>query len=336
MVTIKEVAKSAKVSVATVSKVLNNRPQVSQETRTRVLKTIKKLGYFPNITARKLITKKTENIGFIISREVRDGMSNPFYSRVLYGVESELRHHGGYNLLFSVIPDEVKSENDFPKKIRENNVDGLLLISKMDDNFILKMREKEIPLVLVDYFITGGNLNCVISDNFWGTYRAVEYLISLGHKRIGLLSGPQNHPTIKERISGYKQALEDNKITSSCLSEEGNLRFSGGYQAMSRLMNHHPLPSAIFAVNDETAIGAMRAIKEKGLKIPEDISVVGFDDIEQSSHTDPPLTTVRVYKEDMGRAAVKKLLEIIERKEEISEKVVIPTKLVIRKSSRKL
>lgn len=330
--TIRDVAKGAGVCISTVSNALNNRWYVSATTKARILKVAKKLDYHPSGIARSLVRRKTENIGFILYRNPERLFSNPFYSRIVDGVEEQVLTQG-YNLLISAF-DIGSKDQALPKLIREKNVDGLILAGAISKDFILVLRKEGFPIVLVDNYLKNEKINCVVIDNTHGAVDAVEYLFKLGHKKIGFLCGPPLHISNQERFKGYKLRLDELGIKfDRSIVAQGDNTIEGGYNAMQKLLEKISGITAVFACNDDMAIGAMRAIREKGLEIPDDISLMGFDDIEMAAHTQPPLTTIRVPKEEMGRVAATMLISELEGvSQKAGLRIVMPAELVIRQS----
>ena len=336
MATIKDVAKRAGVSPASVSKVINKKPHVSKRTKAKVLKAIQQLDYEPHAIARKLAMKTTENVGFII-RSSAKGRTNPFYVKILDGVESIVKKKG-FNLLFSTVEEKLETSESLPKKIKESNVDGVIIIGIVDNNLIDRILKKQIPLVLVDYYLKGKELNYVLTGDLQGAYEAVSYLIHLGHRKITMINGPQAHTSFLDRFRGYKLALLDHgiKYEKEYVQTASEAETENGYRSGKHILELRHPPSAVFCANDNIAIGVIKAARDKGLQIPENISVVGFDDIEQASHTEPPLTTIRVYNEEMGERAAQKLIEVIGNKDKRPERIIIPTKLIARESASSL
>ncbi len=330
--TIRDVAKGAGVCISTVSNALNNKWYVSATTKARILKVAKKLDYHPSGIARSLVRRKTDNIGFVLYRNPERLFSNPFYGRIVDGVEEQVLTQG-YNLLISAF-DIGSKDRALPKLIRERNVDGLILAGAISDDFISILRKEGFPLVLVDNYLENEKINCVVINNRHGAFEAVDYLFKLGHKRIGFLCGPLLHISNQERFKGYKLRLDELGITyNKSIVAQGDNTIEGGYNAMQKLLKKSSGISAVFACNDAMAIGAMRAIREKGLKIPNDISLMGFDDIEMAANTQPPLTTIKVPKEEMGRVAARVLLNELEGVgQKAGLRIVMPAELVIRQS----
>ncbi len=275
---------------------------------------------------------KTDNIGFVISREHHPIFSNSFYSFVFKGVEEEARAHG-YDLFYQILDQKLMADPSSFKLIVEKKVDGLLLVGEMPHNFVFRLKEEDIPLVLVDHYIKEAELDAVVTDNEKGTYQVMKYLVDLGHTKIGFLGASLGHGTFMERFRGYKSALKNFGIKYNEDFVQTGLLWDG-YAIMDKIFRKQKLPTAIFACNDLMAIKAMAAICDRELRVPDDISVAGFDDIEMSSQIHPPLTTVRVQREQMGALAIRKLIGRIRDKSRYPKKTVLPTELVVRKSCK--
>jgi len=328
MASIKEIAREANVSPSTVSKALNKRKDVSESTRQKIIKIAESHNFVPNALGKNLKNQKTENVGVIFCRESQPLSGNPFYSRVLEGIEAELAINN-FNLVLHLLPNDYKGT--LPKMLREGQVEGVILAGVMRPDFIERLRELDIKVVLVDPKITIGDLSQVLIDNEHGAFQAVQHLIRSGHRRIGFISGDLERMSFIQRFKGYKKALLYNKITfEEELVQTGGLE--QGYQHMENLLRLKDIPTAIFAANDINALYAYKAIKDNGLNIPEDISLVGFDDIEMSKISSPPLSTIRVYKEEMGSIAVRILLEALNTEKYKPVTTLVPTRLVERES----
>ncbi len=331
--TIREVAQRAGVAQSTVSLVINKKRHVSPATRQKVLKAIRDLDYHPRRVARVLATQKTGNIGFILSDEYFY-QAEPFYTRIFLGTEFEARKHCYYVLLTTVGRD-FDPRRSVPRFLVENNVDGVILTGKVTDSLIYYIGDSGLPMVLVDYFPKDSKFPSVLIDNLHGAYEAVVHLAGLGHRRIGFIGGPIDHPSISDRLKGYEQALDESglpRVADLVVKNRVDSSVDGGYDAARRLLGLSAPPTAVFATNDSMAMGALKAAREAGLRVPDDLAVVGFDDIEIASHTHPPLTTMRVPKEEMGALAVRKIVERIESGDRLSEKTLIAAELIIRGS----
>jgi len=324
--TIYTVAERARVSIATVSRVLNNSANVSEETKARVLRAIEELGYQPSASARGLALNKTEIIALIFP-----DISGPFYSEVIRGVESEASQHD-YNVL--IYGTYGKTGRDKFLRLLPTKVDGLILMTRsVEDEYIFYLHRRRIPFVLLDREIGEIKVDCILSNNVEGAYKAVEHLLQHGHEQVAFISGPADSPDSNARFEGYRQALQDHGLPLlSQLVERGNFLQPGGFQAMSRLLDRPDPPSAVFVANDEMAIGAIEAVRGRGLSAPDDVAIIGFDDIQMAPYIHPPLTTVRQPIREFGVLAVQMLLRRINDPESAAETVVLPTQLIIRRS----
>jgi len=334
MISIKDVAKKAGVAISTVSKALNDKYGVNEKTRKKVMAAAKELGYSPHGIARGLVSGISGNVAFMIGKFHGSIILNPFYSKVFEGVSQECENRGLHTYFESVTNGEALSVQ-LPPIVRDRLVDGLIIVNKINEGLISEINERGLPMVFVDYVSEKSKLNSILIDNIKGVRNAVEHLYKLGHRKIGFIVTDDKQGSIKERFEGYKMAMEELGIGFSprlVASVKGDLTVDAGYAAMNALIADNPELTAVVAANDYMAMGAMRAIDERGIKIPDDISVVGFDDIEWASHAEPPLTTVNVPKEEMGRIAVRELVRL--RKEAgTPQQIVVSTELVVRQST---
>lgn len=307
-VTIHDVAKESGVSYSTVSRVLNGFEFVKEETRTKVLQAAEKLGYVANIQARSLAGGKTRIIGLLVP-----GLDNGYIGEIVRGIDEEIVKYN-YDLTLYTTRRKLGSEAYYAKTISNGLSDGIILIVPMlDREYLASLREQGFPYVVVDQVDTQFNSSVVDATNWQGAYDATKYLLDLGHRRIGFIKGLEPIRSSADRLAGYMAALADYDLAyDETLIVEGDFFTPGGYEAARQLIRRTPRPTAIFAANDLMALGAMQAIQELGLSIPNDISLVGFDDIPQASIVHPKLTTVRQPLEQMGRVAVRLLIEQIE------------------------
>jgi len=327
--TIEYVAQLAEVSKATVSRVLNNSPKVTEKTREKVMKAIKESGYYPSATARRLTTNKAETIGLIIPTPQDTTFGNPFYTEILRGFTHQAKIES-YDLLLFI----NEYQFNYSRLFHDRRVDGLLLVGiKRNDKGITQLSKNKFPYVLtgkIDY----KEANYVDADNKGGAYQAVSYLANLGHKKIAYLGGSFEFTFNQERFEGYLKAFKEHNLKyGKELTMESINTQESGYEAMHKLLESSSIPTAVFVANDLDAIGAMKAIREKGLRIPKDIAVIGFDDIQLASYIEPPLTTVRQPIYEMGITAISLLVQLIEGKKKEPLKVELPTQLIIRESS---
>lgn len=350
--TIKDVARIAEVSVVTVSRVFNNHPNVSEEMRRRVLKAAGDVGYVGSknyVSELRYSQERAESrsdlkqIGFFFHLDGDSPSSIPFWSSIMLGVESEASK-ANINVLFRSISDLVQSPEALLQMVQQMDIGGILLSGPPDLEVINLVRRVHLPLVLVDTDLPNQPVNAVLSDYFGGSLEAVSYLIQQGHTRIAFLSSPAMDKiyTVELRLMGYRSALlkaglpidEDlyalsNPRTSTIHS---SLSADGGYEACKRLLERQISFSALFCVNDLMAAGALRALREAGRRVPEDVSLIGFDDMEMAEHLVPALTTVRVNREAMGRIAMKTLIEQAEHPNDVYVTTVLKVELMKRAS----
>lgn len=334
-VTIHDVAKESGVSYSTVSRVLNGFTFVKEETRTKVLATAEKLGYVANMQARSLAGGKTRIIGLLVP-----GLDNGYIGEIVRGIDEEIAKFN-YDLMLYTTRRRVGSEAQYVKTISNGLSDGIILIVPLfDREYLVSLREHNFPYVVVDQTDPQYHSAVVDSTNWQGAYDATKYLIDLGHRRIGFIKGLDAIQSTVDRLAGYKAALSDHNVFfDATLVIEGDFFTGGGYKAGRQLVQRKHRPTAIFASNDLMALGVMQAIHEQGLRIPQDISLIGFDDIPQASLVHPQLTTVRQPLEQMGRIAVNLLIEQIEHTEDSERairRVTLATRLIERESCRSI
>lgn len=337
-VTIRDVAKLAGVAVSTASLALNNKKRVSEVTRKKVIEAARKLNYHPSSIARRFALNKTHTVALcaFISRKHPLG---GFYMPIIQGI-IDVVNTNGYSFQLDIrgeYQNSLTKRETLAKLARHKMVDGILILSHwpLSVKEVLDLEQMKFPYVMVDGHIPGIEVNCVEVDNFGGALKAVEYLIGLGHKRIGFITGPPDQQSSGERIKGFQEALRKNGIDyDKSLIYTGDFHKKSGYEGMKYLLNLPSPPSAVFFANDNMALAAMKLIKEKGLRIPEDISIVGFDDIEAASQLDPPLTTVKQPLYKMGEEAAKLLFTLLNNEKNSPQKIILDTQLVIRNSCR--
>ncbi|MCB2199055.1 LacI family transcriptional regulator [bacterium] len=312
--TIRDVAKLANVAPSTVSAVLNDKRYIKAETRARILSAIQKLDYTPSRSARGLANRTSGNIGFIVAN-THFSHAEPFYTRVFLGVEFEARHHDLYVLLTSVNGKAQKPE-PMPRFLLEQNVDGVLIAGRVPDKLLKEVMQRKVPTVLVDYDGKACDCSKVLIDNEEGARAATAHLLDLGHRDIAFVGGEKDHPSAVERLRGYHQALATAKVAPSEELEvfEGDtMSTENGSKAFTRMWKSGTHPTAVVCANDATAFGVQLAAKELKLKLPEDLSLMGFDDVVMSGLVDPPLSTIRVDKEELGATALRVLVDRIRR-----------------------
>lgn len=331
MITIKDIAKHAGVSQSTVSKALNDRPDISSEMKTKILEIVKELNYTPQAFGKALKKKVSENIGILFCRDLHSLSGNPFYSRVLEGIEGEVALHN-FNLLLQIITETTKDE--LPKMVREGQVEGLIILGTFEDRYLNRIIDSGTNVIMIDPKKTDENCCQVLIDNEHGAFLAIKYLIDQGHRRIGFISGDLARSSFQQRYNGYKKALKLNDIP---LNEKlvQTYGLENGYDHVRYLVEKQNV-RCIFAANDLNALYGYKAINDMNLRIPDDVSIIGFDDIDLAKMAAPPLTTVRVYKEELGSIAVRTLLKMIHGELKNSVTTIVPTKLIERESVKKL
>lgn len=327
--TIKDIAKKANVSYGTVSRALNNKYGVKKETRERVLSVAVKMGYSPNAIARGLVKKATNTIGLIIP-----DILNPFYPGVARGIEDRALK-SGYTVFFCNTNHDKKREMQSLRLLAERRVDGIIVAPGLDGADISNdINGGGIPIVHICRHYVEPNKSFVVIDDERGGFLATKHLIEQGCKKIGFVGAQNKAPNLSERFEGYKQAfqkfgleLDDRYIYSS------DFKRQTGYRLVRKMIASGDYPRAIFAENDILALGVIQGIRESGLSIPEDIAVVGFDDIPFASFPEVQMTTIRQPKQEMGEIAVSILLDQLSGRNTKPRKVILEPRLIVRRSS---
>lgn len=331
--TLEEVARLAGVSRSTVSRVVNNQPNVHAETRERVWQAIQQSGYRPHAVARSLVTNRTHIIGMVIPEAVTTLFADPFFPLLLRGAtESCNARH--YQLMLSLFSDPAKQEEMYQRVLHNSYLDGVVVAStSLQDPLVSMLLRDRVPFVSVGRH-TDSRVHYIDVDNIGGARMAVEHLIRLGHQRIATITGRMDMTSGQDRLAGYRQALQAHHIpVEEELIIEGDFTEGSGAAGIQRLLPTHP--TAVFTASDMTAIGALKALRQAGLHVPQDIALVSFDDIPIASAIEPALTTVRQPIERLGSMAVDLLLGILEspsQEETPAQRIILPTELVVRAS----
>jgi len=327
MPTLKDVAKKAGVSPALASLALNEKPYVSKEAREKIYKAVKELGYRPNIVARSLRQKKTDTLGLVLS-----DIANPFFPEIARGVEQRAREYGFNVILCNTDADPFQEEESI-EILFSKQIDGLIITSARSIDNIKRYLKEDRPIVLVNRDPCPGMCDFVGIDNVSSARMAVNHLIKLGHRKIAFIEGEPASPASFGRYEGYKEAIKEADIPfRENYIRIGYLRYEGGYRAMLSFLKQKEPPTAIFSVNDMMALGVIDACLERDIKIPQDIAIVGFDDMWVASLKTVQLTTVRQPRYQMGLKAVDLIMERIEGKREKVKRLILPTKLVVRRT----
>lgn len=330
-VSIKDIARAAGVSHSTVSRALADSPLVKEETRERIKQLAVEMGYSPHALARSLVTRRTQTVGVVVTT-----IADPFVSEIVRGLEETGQNHG-YTIILCNSNAEPRRELAAVKALREKRVDGIIVTaSRIGDLYLPLLEDFGVPIVLINNQQTGKYVYSIGTDDLRGGQIATEYLLSLGHTRIGYIASPNNVNSSQARMNGYRAALESHGIGfDPALLADGDGRPAAAMEATARLLSQGARPTAIFCYNDMTAIGTIRALKRMGLRVPDDISIVGYDDIPIVEYLDPPLTTIRQRKYDMGCMAMDMLLRLLNGATDVQDVTIEPT-LVIRESARQI
>ncbi|RAV19879.1 LacI family DNA-binding transcriptional regulator [Paenibacillus contaminans] len=327
-VTIKDIAKKAGVSHTTVSRALNDSPLINPETKERIKEIADQMNYTPNFSAKSLVLDRSYNLGLFFST-LDKGTSPNFFYETVRGVNNTIKDK--YNLIVRGIDDYERYD-----RITNKRFDGIIVMSQSerDDAFIAYLLDKRIPHVVLNRHTGNAAVMNILSDDQQGAYRLVEYLVAQGHKRIATIEGREGFKSTQQRMEGCLRALGKHGVELlPQLREQGSYDVESGYAAMRKLLGNRELPTAVFCFNDDMAVGAMKAIAERGLRVPQDISIVGFDDNMFSGFVSPALTTVKRPIEQISRKGAETLLEMIEKKETLNpETIYLHTELVLRES----
>lgn len=325
-ITIQQVAEKAGVSTATVSRVLNDSPLVTDELKAHVRRTIEAMGYYPNRSARNLRTKNVRKIGVLFA-----DISNPFFTSVLTGIESILQQ-AGYILLLGNSNENSHTEQLHLNAFMEEGVAGIIFAPTTTSRARYdKVLDSGTPLLTIDRVVEGLKIDTVTINNTDAAYHATSHLIKLGHKDVAFISGPEKMSTSRFRLMGYQQAMLDaGHLPTRVVA--GNYRQDGGYAAMQVLLNAPVRPSAVVVSNNVMTLGALQSIHEHQLAVPTDIALVGFDDMPWGAAIQPPLSVIAQPTFEMGTVAAKLLIDRIQNPEHPIQRVTLETQLIIRKS----
>lgn len=334
MTTIYDIARKVGCASSTVSKALNNSKEVSDKRKAEILAVAKELGYVPNSSARRLATKNSWSIGILFSEDLNIGLEHHFFSGILQAFKTYVEDLG-YEVTF-VSKKVGTQELTYLEWCKYKDIDGILIVTvDVNDENLNELRQSGIPIVSVDSGLI--NVPTVISDNFQGTRMVLEYLMSKGAKRIAHIAGPLRSFSALERLEAFKEVLGRYQMDSNLVVEAYNYDFNSGKKALHELLKlSKTLPEAIYAASDDIALGVIIALRELGYKVPDDVSVVGFDNIELTRYTSPSLTTVAQDKVRIGREAAKHLIAQINKEVDTDQATIkrVPVELIIRESTK--
>jgi len=339
-VTLHDIAEKTGVDVSTVSRAMNNRANVKEETKQRIWRVAQTLGYRPNRVARSLVTQKTHTLGLVMPST--KCLGHTLFSWMLEGISQEAEKLG-YSLSFSVLDIDIQGEKTAITKLEEHRVDGLILgwfkEKYIEESTLVQLVQCEIPFVVIgDRHLSSRDINMIACDNFLGAYKATNHLIDLRHEKIALISGITDNPIVKNRLAGFNAALEQadihysDKSIKRLIREEDFSNAGVGEKAMRSLLDSGEDFTAVFVLSDMFAAEAIRAIQQRGLNVPNDYAVVGFDGAEYGRLLNPSLTTVKQPYREIGQKAVQMLKQLIDGEELTKNRVWIEPQLIIRES----
>lgn len=336
MITIKDIAKLAGVSPSTVSRVMSDNPKISAETSRKVRDIMDKLGYQPNIIAKSLVSRTTHTLGIMLPRPAEELFRNDFFGELLRGVVTQSTRMG-YELLLTTATSEQDELGTISRLVRSRRVDGIVLLgSRCGDPLISYLQQEKFPFVLVGRSDDYSDVLMVDNNNVQASYDATEHLIAQGHTRIGFVSGPPNLTLSHDRLKGYEQALlEYGLSTRPDWIIEGEFLQESGFRAMSLIMNLPERPTAFVVIDDNVAFGVMRGLEELGSRVPEDFSLVSFNNIPLADLASPPLSSIDIGTYQLGFTAVQALLRLVQGEPFHQNPIIIPHRLVVRESSIK-
>lgn len=330
MVTIDEIAKLSKVSISTVSKALNGYADISEKTRQRIIGIADELGYMPNATAQSLVRKRSNTVGIVY--DVQYGLKNLFFSSVLEAFRKNVESKG-YDIL--LLSHNSNSGLDYLRHCHSKNVDAVLVISGDNPEGIQKLYQSQLAVLTLDPIKRGPN--SIFSDSYQSVKRACKYLHDLGHKRIAFVNGSYTNFIGLERLKAYLDFMHEHGLETIYLPEHSNEKYNyeEGYATMKMIFEAYGLPEAVCSVSDLMAIGAINYLNSHGFSVPEDVSVIGFDDLQVCEIVTPKLTTIRQDFESLGKLACETLIGMVEGEFRTIEPIVLDTEIIVRDSCRK-
>lgn len=330
--TLEDIARQTGVSRSTVSRVVNNQPNVREGVRQRVLDAIRETGYHPHAAARTLASQHSSTLGLILPHSVSFFFTDPYYAHLTKGIAQACNQYG-YTLALFLVSSKEDEETIFPRVCRRGMLDGVMVQSGHhgDQGIIGRMVDVSMPLVVLGRPFRSDNVSYIDIDNINAAYNAVNHLARLGRKRIGTIAGPANSTVGLDRLEGYRKAMTERGLdVDEHLIIEGDFTEAGGYYAMQKMILASP--DAVFAASDVMALGAIHAIRDAGLRIPDNIAVVGFDDLPLATLSDVQITTVRQPVVQFGIKAVETLIDQIENGNTSPRRIIMDTELVIRET----
>jgi DNA-binding LacI/PurR family transcriptional regulator len=332
-VTLEDVAKQAGVSLATVSRVVNDYPHVSAKVRQQVQDVIDQLGYNPNYIARSLATQRTGNIGLVFPNSIHNFFTDPYYPRLTEGI-AHACNENDYTLSLFIFHTEELEKKLIPRLTGGGLVDGIIVQSTgIDDDVLFEIKEGNVPFLVAGRPLNLEDAHYIDVDNVAGAYNVVAHLIQNGRTSIGMITGAMNTAAGLDRLQGYKRALADRNIpVDDSKIAQGNFTEESGYYGAKTLITGNGAIDAIFSASDTMAVGALKALREQSLSVPEDIALVGFDDLPPAKSVVPSLTTIRQPIRRFGIKAVEMLIDIINNGQTTPQQMILSTELIVRES----
>jgi DNA-binding LacI/PurR family transcriptional regulator len=336
-VTIKDVAKLAKVNPSTVSRVIANNPVISQETRQKVLTVMAELNYYPNLVARNLVSRITKTIGVVMPRSAEDLFLNPFFPEILRGI-SAIARRDGYDILLATGETEEEEKETILRMVHGRRVDGLiLLVSRVENQLGDSLKSTDFPIAIVGKPLHDLGLCWVDNDNVEAAYKGTQHLLKLGHRTIGCITGPLEFVVTLDRLLGYQKALMEFGVEyDKELVIQGEFSQKGGHEAMNALLAVEPRITAVLVFDDLMAFGAIQQAKEQGRIVPVDISIIGFNNTPLSNFVSPPLTTVEIFPYQLGKRVTELVIQRIENPDDKEQHDYVGTNLILRQSCQRL
>lgn len=338
MPTLKDVAKKAGVAPSTVSRVINDSSRISEETKFKVRKIMDEIGYHPNINARNLVKQRSHNLGLVIPYSTEEAFADPFYSEILRGI-GVLAHSKGFNLLLLTSNGEDEEKKTVLNAVRGKQIDGVLLLrAKKEDKLIDELSKINFPFVIVGRPEEKDKYFWVNNDNIAASERVVDYLIENGHQNIAMIVGDENYIMNNDRLLGYKKSFQKNdlEINNDYIIRSESTDHQSIYMLTQKLIKEHPEITAFYGMSDTMAYTIMQAMNDMQIKIPEDISIVGFNNNPMSKIVSPPLTTVDINIYLLGNKATELLIGVINGKIDKYQHTIVPTNIIERDSCKKL
>ncbi|MDB5053035.1 MAG: transcriptional regulator, LacI family protein [Bacilli bacterium] len=333
-VTIKDVAKKAGVSPSTVSRVLSNNPRISRKTSRIVKEIMDEMGYHTNVMARSLVSNKTFTIGMILPRPAEELFQNHFFAEIIRGITTQASRNG-FDVLMTTGNTEQDEIQAVTRLSKGRRVDGIILLqSRKNDPLITFLQKEKFPFVLIGHYAEDEQVHCVDNDNIQAAYDATLHLISQGHERIGFVSGPPYLTVSQDRLTGYQKALVDHGLRMQPeWIVEGEFLQESGYRAMSFFMSLHERPTALVVIDDIVTFGILRGLNELGYSVPDDLSLISFNNISLAELSSPPLSSIDIGIYQLGYMASQMLIRIIQGDIPQQTRMIVPHRLMIRQSS---